>query len=102
MQAFLCGWYIYLAAMCTFLGLSAARPSWLRRGAFLAAAIAAALMVSVVWPVPNPGVLLSANVFLLVVGLWGVVLGGRYDTRSIALFVAVGSALPIALFFWEP
>jgi hypothetical protein len=101
-EAFLCSWHLYLAAMSVLLGLSAGKDTWSGRAALVGAVVCAVLALSIYRPVLESPAILAANLYVTGVSVVLLAASRRNDTRQIALILAVTSALPLFLLFWSP
>ena len=107
LRSFLCGWYIYLAVLSGLMAASAGPKTRVGRVGIAGVLVAAVSVPLQYWV---PGILvasmgwlrLAGDLFLLAVGLIGLIAGRRQDTKLIALLVAAVVALPIFLYFYQP
>lgn len=67
-----------------------------------AAALSVFIAITIFRPAVNGQVLLAAHVVVLAVGLLGLVLARKSDTRQIALLYAGAAVLPLLLAVWSP
>ncbi len=101
-EAFLCGWHLYLAVMGLLLAFSAGRSTVLGRLALVAAALSVVAALGIFRPLLNSQTMLGANFVVIAVGVLGLVVARRSDTRQIALLYAGAAALPLLLAVWSP
>ncbi len=107
LTSFLCGWYFYLAILTGLMSASAGPRTWVGRVGMVAAVVALVSMPLQYW-VPTGLVewmgqlRIGGDIFLLAVGVIGLIGGRRQDTKLIALIVAAVAALPVFLYYYQP
>jgi hypothetical protein len=84
------------------LALSAGKSTALGRLALVTTLASLVTMVSIYRPLAGENSLLVAKSLVLAVGVLGVAMGRRTDTRLIALLFAAAAALPVLLTVWTP